>query len=374
MRRRRARGETLLALIGVVAGFSGVLVQIGLRAAEGARTFPQWLRWTPPGALVAALTTGLNRGGAQTYALALATLAFYACAATWLTYRIAVRTLNSSGGVARSRATLAALPRAVVREGWRLPLIPAEVSTVFEKELRYAARNAQLRMMVLMPVVITVAMRFGMSSRGMSVAASFTPGVAPFIEGSRAALGIFYVFAVTSSITANCFGYDGAGMRAFVLSPVARRAILAGKNLAMLAVVLFSATLVTVVNQIAYGGLSLRATTFAALAFAFNAGLFFAVGNFFSVRFPRRMQFGKRVKASGTTGLLLVLFFLLAGVVPALAIIVGWLAGSVVIEYVILAAFACAAVVSYFLLLDGQGRDLARRELDILEAVAKHDD
>ncbi|MFN2480803.1 MAG: hypothetical protein ABR554_04890 [Pyrinomonadaceae bacterium] len=372
MRARRGRGETLLALVGVVFAFSGVLIQQGVRLAAGAKSFPAALRWTPPGALVTALTAGSHAGGGLTYALSLATLALYALAATWLTYRVAVRALNASGG-GRSRAALAAQARTPVKAGWRLPLASRALSTVFEKELRYALRNAQLRAMILMPVVMTVALRLGISPHHGGFGGS-VPSVAPYLEGARAALGVMYAFMVTSALTANCFGYDGAGMRAFVLAPVPRRAILLGKNLAMLCVVAASALLVTAANQLIYGDLGARALLFAALAFLFDAGLLFASGNYFSVRFPQRMRFGKRTKSSGAAGLLMIPVFVAIVAVPALSILTGWLAGSVVAEYVILAVFATISVSAYVLLLDAQARELERRELDILGVVAARDE
>jgi hypothetical protein len=373
MRRRRGRAETLVAIFTLIAAMSGLIIQFGVRAVASAKSFPAALYWTPPGALVRALTDGLKAGGGDAYALALLTLAAYVFLATWLTYRVAVASLNSSGGATRSRAALAGAGRAAVKLGWQLPLLPAAVSTVFEKELRYAMRNAQLRTMMLMPVVMTVVLRFTGSSRRAAFA-GLPLSVAPYVEGARAALGIFYVFAITSAITTNCFGYDAAGMRSLVLAPIARRHVLAGKNLAMLVFMLTSAVLVTLTNQIVYGDLSLRALGFTALGFLFFAGAFFAFGNFFSVRFSRRMQFGKRMKASGVAGLLIFPLFLLTAAVPALAVFAGWLAQSVAVEYVILAAFASVAVAGYFLLLPRQGRALERRELDILEAVARRDE
>jgi hypothetical protein len=374
MRRRRGRAETLVALVSIVAAMSGLIIQFGVRAVAGAKSFPPALLWTPPGALVRAVTAGLRPGGGGIYALSLATLAAYISLATMLTYRVAIGSLNSSGGASRSRTALAAAEgRATVKLGWQLPLVPAAVSTVFEKELRYAMRNAQLRTMMLMPVVMTVALWFAGSSRRTAFA-GLPLTVAPYVEGARAALGVFYVFAITSAITTNCFGYDAAGMRALVLAPVARRHILAGKNLAMLVFMLTSATLVTIANRLVYGDLTLRALGFTALGFLFYAGAFFSFGNFFSVRFPRRMQYGKRMKASGMAGLLLLPLFLVIAAAPALAVLAGWYTQSLFVEYVILAAFALIAIVGYFMLLSRQGATLERRELDILDAVARRDE
>ncbi|MDT7541364.1 MAG: type transport system permease protein [Acidobacteriota bacterium] len=378
MRTRRRRGEGLLAIVGVVVAFSGVLLQFGLRAVDNVKTVPAAIRWTPPGAFATALTVGSHKGGEATYALAVLTLAAYAFVAAALTYRVAVGALNSSGGAGRSRTALVAdaLKNDGCRRislGWQLPLVSAEVSAVFEKELRYALRNAQLRTMIIMPVVMTLALRLGVSPRHNTFS-SFPASVAPYLEGARAAFSNFYVLIAMTTLAANFFGYEGAGMRAYVLAPVSRRAILLGKNLVMFALSIVSAVAVTLLNQVVFRDVSPRALGFAALAFIFFAATFASAGNSISVRFPKRLRYGKRAGASGFGGLLMIPLFLVALAAPALAVIIGWSVGSVLVEYVILASFACAAVVVYLSMLNGQGRELARRELDILEAVAKRDD
>jgi hypothetical protein len=185
---------------------------------------------------------------------------------------------------------------------------------------------------------------------------------------------VLYVFLITSALSANLFGYEAGGMRAYVLAPVARRTILAGKNLAGFTVSLVFAVAVVAVNALLYRDLTPRALLFTLLCFIFFTAVTATVGNLFSLRFPRRLQFGKRMNASGMAGLLLLPVFLCIAAAPALAVLGGYAAQSLLIEYVILAAFAAASVVVYLLSLARQGRLLAERELDILEAVTGRDD
>jgi hypothetical protein len=379
LKRRRTRGETLLAVLGLAGAFSGVIISRGLAAAERAERFPPPLEWTPPGALVVALTNGT--GGeldAARYLSALAALALYALGAIILTYKIAVRALNSDGGRGGARATVVATgetsaskPRARA-VSWRLPFGSEELSAVFEKEARYALRNAQLRVMVLMPAVVTVALSFGLDPRRRGF---FDPSAAgSYFEGVRPALGMYYLFVILSSLTSNLFGYDGAGMRAFVLAPALRRTILLGKNLAMLCVALVGAAVVTVTNRLVYGPQSWRAHLFGWLAFLFFASVFAAAGNWLSARYPKRIEFGKRMNASGMAGLLMLPVLIGAFVLPALAVLAGWAAGRPWVGYAILAAAAMAAVGLYALALPSQGRELERRELDVLDALARRDE
>ena len=370
LRTKRTRGETLLAVLGLAGAFSGVIISRGLTAAERAERFPPALEWTPPGALVVALTHA-DAEHARYFA-ALAALALYALAAITLTYRVAARSLTAGGrsGRARAAASVAGGARGVAA-GWRLPFGSEQLSAVFEKEMRYALRNAQLRVMVLMPAVVTVALSFGLDPRRRGFDLS---SAGEYFEGVRPALGMYYLFVILSSLTSNLFGFDGAGFRAFVLAPVPRRTILAGKNLAMLAVALAGAAVVTLANRLVYGPQSWRAHLFGALTFAFFASVFAACGNWLSVRYPKRVEFGKRMNASGMAGLLILPALVLVLVPPALALLAGWAAGRPWLGYAILAAAAAAAVAAYALSLPSQGRGLERRELDVLEAVARRDE
>ena len=376
MQARRTRGEMLLAVLSIAGAFSGVIISQGFALIRRTDEFPAALVWTPPGALVAALTSRRGGGGGTAeYLLALATLGVYAAAAVSLTYVIAARSLRSSGGAGKRRAGARAAAGESARRaaGWRVPLLPTQLATVFEKEMRYALRNAQLRVIVLMPVVVTVALSLGLDPRRRGFG-DLGASAAPYFEGVRDGLGMFYVFIMLSALSGNLFGFDGAGARAYVLSPVPRRTILLGKNLAVLCVAAVSAVAVSVANRFIHGGASWRALLFAALCFVFYAGFFTTVGNYVSVRFPHRLQFGKRMNASGVSGLLMVPMMVAAVAPPGLAAVAGWLAGSLWVEYVILAAFAAISVAAYLLLNGAQGRELERRELDILEAVTGRDD
>ena len=77
LRRKQARGETLLALIGVVVGLGGAMFgQVAPMLFRHAESFTA-LRWTPPGAAAYALTHGLRQGQLAGYALALVVISAY---------------------------------------------------------------------------------------------------------------------------------------------------------------------------------------------------------------------------------------------------------------------------------------------------------
>ena len=163
-------------------------------------------------------------------------------------------------------------------------------------------------------------------------------------------------------------------MRTLILSPVARAKILLGKNIAVtLMAGIFSSALL-LMNEIIFNDLTLRALLFAALAFVVFAALMSVIGNSLSVRFPKRMKFGKRMNVSGATGLLLIPIIILLALPPLAAAAAGFIAQSWLVEYATLALFAVLAVGAYLLLIGSQGEALQRREVEILEAIREPSD
>lgn len=374
MQTRRSRGEMLLAGLGALGALAGVLMGQSAQVFARQKTFPPALLWTPPGAYASALTDGLRAGDADAYLNALVVLFVCTLLALAITYNLARRAALGLGGGSTGRATkqtkagtrlMGELP------GWEWPFVAPELATVVMKELRYAARNAQLRVMGLMPVIMTLAFKFSNPRGRAGLGGLFA---SPYFDGVRAATSIFYVFMITSALFCNQFGFDGAGWRTIILAPVARRTILVGKNIALLIVALLFAVVVTAFNEIMFRDLSLRALLFAALSFLLFAAEFTTVGNYLSIHFPKRLEFGRRMNTSGLTSLLILPLLLLVFVPPTLAILAGYYERSLTVEYVILALFAGSGVSAYLLLLNRQARTLMRRELDILEAVTVRDE
>ncbi|HEX8338932.1 MAG TPA: hypothetical protein VF621_19590 [Pyrinomonadaceae bacterium] len=379
---RRTRGETVVALLGSVLGLLGMafgmtggLMKQLLPLLERHPALLEGARWTPPGAAAHALARGLFAGDVSALGLSLLTLAAYTAACVLLAYRVARRTAlgagGGAGGVRRaahraSAAGAAAAAREAGYEGWQLPFASPQFSALFEKEVRYALRNAQLRVIALMAVALTVLLRLGPAGSGSS---RMWGGLTPYAEGAGTVFSVIYIFMLVSPLSTNLFGYDGSGMRALVLSPASRRTILLAKNAAVTLISLLLAAVGVCAGGLVIGDLTPPVLLFAALSFVTTAALFMPFGNWLSLQFPKRVQFGKRMNRSGVAGFLLVPLFVLLVVPPAVSVAAAHFAGSHAVKYVILAAFALLSVGLYALVLPRQGRQLERRELEVLEAV-----
>lgn len=378
IRRKRTRGETLLALLGVLAGLGGALVgQLAPVIFKHAQSFKA-LRWTPPGAAAFALTVGLRQGADVEYVLALATISGSTIILIVVTYWIAWRAVLGKGGAKRGNvAETNRLNQSY--NGWELPFLSPQLLAVIEKESRYVMRNAQLRMMVLMPLILII-IRWVNTNRFDSsgdVPRSVSPFVSDFFiygEGLMATGGVLYVFLILTGLSCNQFAFEEGGMRSLILSPVDRRKILIGKNITMTIVALLFSMAMLVINELVFRDLTLRALLFAVLSFIVFAAMMSVIGNWLSIRFPKRMKFGKRLNVSGVVGLLLIPMLVLLALPPLAATATGYFLKSLLIEYVTLALFAALAVCSYLMFLNRQARALQRREVDILEAVREPTD
>jgi len=293
------------------------------------------------------------------------------------TYWIARRAALGLGGDKRRKVLTMAKENLPPYTGWQLPLLPDDLSAVVEKELRYAMRNAQLRMMSIMPLILVVirlvnTKRFGsgVKAGAADAARSFLTYASPLMSTG----GVLYVFLILAGLSCNLFAFEEGGMRTLILSPIDRSKILIGKNIAITAIAVAFSTILLIINGIVFHDLSAETFLFAALSFVTFAAIMSVLGNSFSIRFPKRMQFGQRLNVSGVAGLLLIPVLLLLAVPPLASALAGYFIRSLLIEYVTLAAFAALSVGLYFLLINFQGRALERREIDILEAVREPTD
>jgi hypothetical protein len=378
LRRRRTRGETLLALIGAVAGLGGALLgQLAPAIFRQAESF-KGLRWTPPGAAALALTNGLRDGQAAEYALALTTLAGYTVILVVTTYWIAQRSVLGKEG-AKRRIAPVMRPSNAAYTGWEPPWLSPQLAAIVEKELRYVMRNAQLRMMVLMPLILIVIRLVNTSP--MPDSGDVAGGISSFLatllyygEGLVATGGVLYVFLILTGLSCNQFAFEEGGMRSLILSPIPRHRILVGKNIALTIVALFFSTALLVINELVFRDLTPRAILFVAFNFVIFSALVSVLGNWLSIRFPKRMKFGKRLNVSGVVGLLLIPMLVFLSLPPLVATAVGYFTGSRLIVYVTLALFALLAGSFYLLSIYRLGEALQRREVEILEAVREPTD
>ena len=371
VRRKRARGETIVALIGAVAGLgaavAGQVAPMLIQHAESIKS----LRWTPPGA-AAFLLVSKPADDTRASAGAFVALSAYAIALIIATYWIARR---SALGLEGRRKRKAAVEQGTAVEGysgWQLPFVSPELSAIVEKELRYAMRNAQVRMMALIPLIL-VFLRL-LKTDDWTTTPHAATDFLTYASGLFATGGILWVFLILAGLSCNAFAFEEDGMRTLILSPVDRRKILLGKNIALTFIALiFSIALVTL-NAIVFRDLTPQDLLFVALSFITFAAISSTVGNWISMRFPKHMRFGKRMNVSGMAGILLIPLIVVLAMPPLGATLVGYFTQNKLNEYLTLMVLALVSLGLYFAIINIHGRELAKREIEILEAVREPSD
>ena len=158
-------------------------------------------------------------------------------------------------------------------------------------------------------------------------------------------------------------------MRALILSPVDRRKILLGKNIAVAVVALVFSAFILILDAIVFRDLTVAAVLFIVLSFVIFAAISSMIGNWLSIHFPKRMRFGKRMNVSGVAGLLFIPLIIVLAMPPLLATLVGYYTRNLLYEYLTLSGLALTSVLLYFLVINFHGRSLAKREINILDAV-----
>lgn len=366
VRRKRAKGETIVALIGAVAGLAGAVVgQVAPMLFKHAESFRS-LRWTPPGA-AAVLLVGSAEIDLIAYGGAFLTLSAYGVTLIVATYWIARRAALGLGGRQKRKAAVV-VDKAGSYSGWQLPLISSELSAIVEKELRYAMRNAQVRMMALMPLIV-IFFRALNSRRWGAERPAGPDEFITYASGLIATGGLLYVFLILAALFCNNFAFDEGGMRTLILSPIDRRKVLLGKNIAITLIALVFSLELLILNTIVFGDLSGSTLLFLVLSFIISAAIASTIGNWLSIRFPKRMRFGKRLNLSGVASLFLIPTIIMLMAPAIIATFIGYFSRSILNEYLAMLVLTLLAVGMYFVVIRVQGRTFERREIEILEAV-----
>jgi hypothetical protein len=373
VRRKRARGETIIALVGALAGLAGALggqvAPLVMKHAESLKI----LRWTPPGAAAFLIDSRFEKDPTA-YVGAIVLLSAFTVLLVIGTYWIARRAALGYEGK-RRRQIRTNEPEAA-HSGWKLPLIPDDMAAIVEKELRYALRNAQLRTLALMPLLLIVIRLINSNTFGRSLTSPSGGDGTDFLTyagGLIASAGVLYVFLLLAGLSCNQFAFEEAGMRTLILSPIQRSKILMGKNLAIIVIAFAFSFSLLLINGLVFRDLDGPILLFVALSFVCFAAITSVLGNWLSVSFPKRMQFGKRLNVSGVAGLLLIPILAVLAIPPLMSTLIGYLTGSLLLEYATLAAIALILIGFYFLVINAQGRALERREIQILDAVKEPD-
>jgi ABC-2 type transport system permease protein len=364
--RRRSREALWAVFMLCILGmqFSGMIVQrVGPRSAQIVIKALPMASFLPPGLPGRALGELAQGGHAALLSSTGLLLAYAALCGMLLRFRLRRQYQGEDLGetqapavpqqvlarVRRAPAHLAA-PSAVAKKPSFLgALIPGPAIAMLQKELRYLIRNTMLMMNLVLPLFFVVLISY---SAGNPRHAGDNPFFNKFAEFGFPG-GVAYMFLIVGQMANNSFAYDGRGVQLLYLAPVGFRDVLLGKNLMTVIELAFETVavwiLVSVLRQ--PPRLNYVGATLCWLLFALVVHLI--VGNWLSLQFPRRFDFGQyRRRASGVS--VLVGLGLQAGLLGLGALVgfLSFLAGGLWIFSVVFLALSGLALWLYFLTLD----------------------
>jgi hypothetical protein len=269
----------------------------------------------------------------------------------------------------RKRTTARAVSSVSAPASTSPSLISAPVAAVFWKEVRYITRNSMLLMNIFIPLLFIVFISFT-SSHPVHPGRP-GPGI-KFSIGYFYPAAVAYAFLIIIQMCPNNLAYDGRGVERFFLSPIQFRAVMLGKNLFHASLLAMDALLVLALI-IALGHtppLLIILATWAALPFA--AFVEFSIGNWLSLQYPRRFEFGvRRQRPSGLSMLIsFSLYIAMMGVLALATTLCLWLAGLWLVPIVFLGLDALAFLAYRGALNDASSRAVMQRET-LIEQLAK---
>ncbi len=301
--RRRTREIIGVIFFLVILGmqFIGPAIQhwSGHGRAPDFSKIEQIQRVLPPGAAARAIADAARNQWPQAGLWSVFVLAYCAVFAGLLTIRLRAQYRGEDLGESQAPVALSAVSSTAraVAPGWQLPGLPSPVSAMFEKEIRYLFRSGPALFNLATPLVLLAF--FGITSN--RAGKHFSPLGQPSDFLFPIAVG--YAFLVQANTVYNCFAFDGNGIDFLFVAPVRFREVFAAKNLFMTFVTLLETFLVWLVVTVLAGPPSARIVLAMLAALVYASLVNFSVGNYASVRFPKRLEFAmfRQQRISGIT-------------------------------------------------------------------------
>jgi ABC-2 type transport system permease protein len=370
--RRRTR-EIFFALF-VLAMVSVQLINPLLRR-YGSSAMPLLERWSPylapfPGSLAGSAVADLARGAAADSVAAIAGLLLYvAIFSAMLWRRFAAQYRGEELNETAAPGPLV-LPRrhAAGNSSDGLGFLSPSVSEVLRKEFHYLLRNGfSFVLLILPPFIIFV---FTMQGVGTPHSSNLPFAVSrsaffPAIMG--------YLILVLMSPAYNCFAYEGRGIQTYYMAPMRFRQVFLGKNLLMAVVLALEMAAATVVFSLRVGLPSTPVVTATLAAVVFTTVGQFAIANWSSLTFPRKLNFGQ-MRGQRQSGMAVLVAFavqIMLGAVSAVLLWSGRWTGNVWLPTEAFVFLAAAAVAGYVASLDPLSDYAERKKETLIETLCR---
>jgi ABC-2 type transport system permease protein len=369
--RRRTR-EIFFALF-VLAMLSLQLLN-PLLQRYGNSAMPLFSRWAPyfapfPGSLAGAAIADFAKGATGDAVLGIAGLLTYVAifsAMLWLRLRAQYRGEELSESAAPApRAGIRAAAQGRPVDGLRF--LEPSVAEVLRKEFHYLLRNGFSFVLLVLPpfMILVFTLQGGGRHHGVSVMGASRSAFFPGMMG--------YLILVLMSPAYNCFAYEGRGIQTYFMSPVRFREVFLGKNLMMGAVLGLEIALSILVFSLRVGLPGAPVVTATLLAIVFTSVGQFAIANWSSLTFPRKLSFGQ-MRGQRQSGMAVLIAFgaqIMLGGISALLFLAGVWTGNPWLPAEAFGFLAAAAIAGYVASLDPLSQYAEQKKETLIEALCR---
>jgi ABC-2 type transport system permease protein len=265
----------------------------------------------------------------------------------WQRFAAQYRGEELSEAAAPARPSVQALSKQDANPG-ALDLLPPQVAAVLRKDFRYLTRNGFVAVSMLMPPLLVLLFSSQFAGRHPSVVHR---GVSPdlFFPGMMG-----YLLLMLMMPAYNCFAYEGKGIQTYFTAPLRFGDVLLGKNLMHSVVLVVEAALSMSILawRIGLPSTPVLIATFAGAAFSVIGQ--FAIANWTSVSFPRKLEFGS-FRGQRNSGVAVWVGFgvqLLLASICSIILLLGKWTSSPWLPAGAFAGLAAASLAGYFASLD----------------------
>jgi ABC-2 type transport system permease protein len=248
-----------------------------------------------------------------------------------------------------------------------LGLFSPQVAAVLRKEFRYLLRNGFVLVSLLLAPILVLLFTSQFGGQHPSVTHR---GISPdlFFPGM---MGYLILMLMTPAY--NCFAYEGRGIQTYFTAPVRFRDILLGKNLMHAAVLVFeiAVSMSMLALRIGLPSTPVLVAIIAAMVFAVAAQ--FAIADWVSLSFPRKLEFGS-MRGQRSSGVSIWVAFgvqiLLAGVC-SLVLLAGRWTDSPWLPAEAFVGLAAASIAGYFAALDALDNVAEKKKEVLIETLSR---
>jgi ABC-2 type transport system permease protein len=341
----------------------------GPRASVSVQRLISYLSPFPP-SLAGSAVIAASAGHVSQFATSVGALFIYIAilsALLWRRFAAQYRGEELSETSAPARSVTARSTHPEQTKSDPLGFLSPPVAAILTKEIKYLLRNGFVLISLLMPPLLILLFSSQFAGKHPSVthtritADSFFPGM----------MGYLILMLMTPAY--NCFAYESKGIRNYYTAPIRFRDVLLAKNLMYALILVFEIALSIVLLSIRIGLPSSPVLVATILALVFAVAGQFAIADWVSLSFPRKLEYGSMRGQRGSGVSIWIAFgvqILLAGICTTILFTGRWM-GNPWLPAEAFAALAAASLAGYFAALDALSVVAERKKEVLIETLSK---